>query len=370
VGALLDSFVMDGNLDSSAAPDIDFFRFSATPRSIVAVDQEGQPTGKGTLENSLLGFFDSNCNFITLNDDSNNLNSHLDITVPDDGVFIIATTAYPDFGFTGGGFGSYQLTVTPPQFINSISGVIADALNGKPLRGDAAPFAFVRLLRCETFGCFDVNSQNSGSDGSFHFATDFNGGALRVGDYMIIASADQYQMTETEIFSMGEGEDHNTGLIALNSYPIRFSDTQVCNVPAQGGLCDFSVKVTNGLPTKFSGKVWSIVDADNLRSFINFSSFQADSPQDITLGSGKSTIVRFRFMVRGSVPNGASICATVFAGKNPSPFFNAVGKSFLFCFTKGVNGFTLMSDQEMQSQLQHMPLLEVAPSAAPSLPKK
>jgi hypothetical protein len=370
VGALSGPFVMDGNLDSLPTPDIDFFRFSTTPGSIIAVDQEGQPTGKGTLENPLLGLFDSNCNFITLNDDSSNLNSHLDITVPDDGVFIIAATTYPDFGFSGGGFGSYQLTVTPPQFINSITGVITDTLNGKFLRGDAAPFAFVRLLRCETFGCFDVNSQNSGSDGSFHFETDSNGSPLRVGDYMIIASADQYQMTETEMFNVGEGEDHNTGLIALNSYPIRFSDTQVCNVPAQGGGCDFSVKVTNGLPTKFSGKVWSIIDADNLRSFINFSSFQADSPQDITLGSGKSTIVRFRFMVRGSVPNGASICATVFAGKNPGPFFNAAGQRFLFCIVKGDTGFTLMSEQEMQSQLQHIPLLEIAPNPAPSLPKK
>jgi hypothetical protein len=29
-----------------------------------------------------------------------------------------------------------------------------------------------------------------------------------------------------------------------------------------------------------------------------------------------------------------------------------------------------MSEQEMQSQLQHMPLLEIAPTAVPSLPKK
>ena len=104
-------------------------------------------------------------------------------------------------------------------------------------------------------------------------------------------------------------------------------------------------------------------------SFRNFSSFQADSPRDLTLASGKSTVLHFRFTVRGSVANGAEICATAFAGANPSPLFHAVGKSFLFCFTKGPNGFTLMSEQEMQSQLQHMLLDEIAPKNKP-FPKK
>src|ERR1051325_3706910 len=169
------------------------------------------------------------------------------------------------------------------------------------------------------------------------------------------------------MFSVSEAEAYDAGKVGLFSYPIRFSDTQVCSVPAQGGLCDFSVKVTNGLSTKFSGKVWSIVDADNIGSFTNFTSFQADSPQDVSLGAGKSTILRFRFMVRGSVRNGASICATIFAGQNPSPFFNAVGQRFLFCFVKGEAGFTLMSEQETQSQLQHMLLQEIAPVNPPSL---
>ena len=370
IGAISGTFVMDGNLDSSAAPDVDFFRFSGTPNAPVIVDHEGQATGKGTLGDPYLGFFDSNCNLIAVSDDYNTLNSHLEINVPADGVYILAATSYPDFAFTGGGFGSYQLTVAPVEFISSISGVITDALNGKTLPGDVAPFTYARLLRCEgPFGCFDVNSQNTASDGSFHFTGDFNGGLLRTGNYMIIAAADQYQATETEVFSVGNGEDYAAGQIALNSYPIRFSDTQVCAVPSQGGLCDFKVIVTNGLATKFSGRAWSIIEGYNIGSFANFTIFQADAPADITLASGKSTVLRFRFLVRGSVANGAEICATVFAGPNPSPFFNVVGQRFLFCFTKGPNGFTLLSEKEMQSRLQHMPLQEIAPKNKPS-PKK
>ena len=370
VGAVSGSFVMDGNLDSSITPDVDFFRFSGTPSLAAIIDLEGQSTGKGTLSDPFLGFFDSNCNLIALNDDSGTLNSHLEITIPADGIFILAATTCCDGEFLGGGNGSYQLTVAPLQYISSISGVVTDALNGKPLRGDAAPFAFVRLLRCDTSNCFDLNSQNAGSDGSFRFNTDSNGSALRVGDYRIVAQADQYQFIETETFAVGESEDYVVSRVALNSYPIRFSNTQVCTVPANGGLCDFSVKITNGLSTEFSGKAWSIIDGNNIGSLIGFTSFQAGLPTDISLASGKSMVLRFRFQVRGSVSNGANICATVFAGQNPDALFHTVGQRFLFCFTKGTNGFTLMSEQEMQSQLQHMPLLEVAPNPAPSLPKK
>src|SRR6185503_2513829 len=204
LGAVSDPFVMDGNLDSSVTSDIDFFRFTGTPGQAMLIDLEGQSTGKGTLSDPFLGFFDSNCNLITLNDDSGSLNSHLEITIPEDGVFVLAATICCDYGFFGGGNGSYQLTVAPVQYIGSINGVVTDAVTGRSLTGDAAPYAFVRLLQCGVFGCFDVNSQNVGNDGSFHFDTDSSGNALRVGNYMIVASADQYHPGQTEIFTVSD----------------------------------------------------------------------------------------------------------------------------------------------------------------------
>jgi len=333
------------------------------------IDLEGQSTGKGTLGDPFLGFFDSNCNLIALNDDSGSLNSHLDVIVPFDGIVVLAATTCCDYGFYGGGNGSYQLTMAPLQYISSISGVITDAVSGKPLSGVTAPFTYVRLLRCGPFGCSDVNGQSAGSEGSFRFETDFNGGALPTGNYMILANADQYLYTQTEIFTVGEGENYNAGKITLKSYPIRFSDIQVCSVPSSGGLCDFSVKITNGLATKFSGTAWSIVNGSALGSFTNFTIFQSDAFREITLEPGKSTILRFRFQVRGSVADGATICGTAFVGQNPGALFNPVGQRFLFCFVKGNNQFSLMSEAQMQKQMQHMRVEDVAPIKKQS-PKK
>jgi hypothetical protein len=91
-GAVALPFTLDGSLDSTPeSPDVDFFRFTGTPGSVVRVDLEGQATGKGTLGDPFLGFFDAGCNLIASNDDSGGtLNSRLVLTIPADGVFILA----------------------------------------------------------------------------------------------------------------------------------------------------------------------------------------------------------------------------------------------------------------------------------------
>jgi hypothetical protein len=184
---------------------------------------------------------------------------------------------------------------------------------------------------------------------------------------MVMASADQYQSGQTEQFSVGESEDFDTGRIALISYPIRFSELQSCSLPAAGGICDFSVKITNGLATRFSGKAWTIIEAFEIGSFVDFTHFQTDSPLDVSLAPGRSMVLRFRFQVRGSVANSAVICATTFVGQNPSALFNTAGLRSLFCFVKQSNSFTLMSEQQMQTQLQQLRIQEAAPINPPSI---
>ncbi len=363
MGAVNETFVVDGNLDSSVTPDVDFFRFSGTPGQAVSLDLQGQSTGHGTLTDPFLGFFDSNCNLITWNDDSGSLNSHLEVTIPNDGIFILGATACCDIGFNGGGNGTYQLTITPVQSIGSISGQVTDAVTRKGLRGDIAPFAFVRLLQCGIFGCFDVNGQNADSRGRFRFETDSGGAPLRTGDYMLIVSAEQYQTRETGLFSVGADQDLNVGSIALTSSPIRFTDMSACNVPSAGGWCEFSVKITNGLSTRLSGQAWSIVGGSGIGSFINMTNFQTDDPLLVSLDPGRSTILRFRFLVSGTVADGAFVCTSVFVGQGTHPYFNPVGQSNLFCFTKGSNGFTLISPQETQVMVQQM---EVRTAPQPS----
>jgi hypothetical protein len=311
------------------------------------------------LGDPFLWFFDSNCNLISFNDDFNSLNSHLEVSIPEDGIFILGATACCDSDFVGGGNGSYQLTVAPVQVIGSISGRVRDAISGTPLRGDVEPFAFVRLLQCNDFGCFDVNSQAADSAGRFRFESDVNGAPLRTGNYMIVASANQYQVGQTEPFAVGEAEHYDVGNFALSSFPVLFSDIQPCSIPSEGGVCEFSVKITNGLPTRLSGKAWSMVSASGTGSFAGLTAFQTDTAREVRLNPGRNTTLRFRFRVRGSVADGANICALVYVGQNPNAFFNPVGLNLVFCLTKGSGGFTLMSPQEAQAASQQMQVQEL-----------
>jgi hypothetical protein len=360
VGAVPPTLVVDGNLDSTLEPDIDYFRFSGTPGAPIVIDYEGQPTGRGTLENPLLALFDSSCNLLALTDDSDTANSRLETSIPADGVLVIGATASPDFGLAGGGNGSYQLTVTPVPLIGSIRGRITNNA-GTPLRGDAEPFAVVYLLRCNDFGCGFVNSQPTDSEGRFLFERDSSGTLLRTDNYQVAATANQYLEGHVETFTVGEAQDYDVGDLALESFPVVFSDLQPCSVPAAGGVCDFSVKITNGLSSRLSGKAWSMVNSSELGSFIPFSNFQLETVHEVRLKPGRSTTLRFRFRVPGSVAVGAMICPVVYVGQNPSPFFHPQGVSVPFCLTRGEGGFTLMSQQAAQAASQQMEIQKLSP---------
>jgi hypothetical protein len=354
VGAVPLPVVLDGNLDAALQPDIDFFRFSGAAGTLITIDHEGQATGKGTLENPLLGVFDSNCNFLAFNDDWQSSNSHLEIILPEDGILILGATAFPDFGFTGGGSGSYEMTVAPVQVIGSIRGRVTDAISGVPLPGDVEPFAFVHLLQCEDFGCVEINAQATDSEGRFLFESDANGVPLRVGNYQVIASGNQYQIHQTDGFAVGEGENYDAGGIALTSFPVRFSDIKPCVVPTTGGVCDFSVRVTNGLSARLSGKAWSIVNGSGIGSFTDFTVFQTAIPRELKLDPGKTSILRFRFRVSGSVADGATICTQVFVGQGKDAYFHTVGTGQLFCLAKGPGGITLLSDREAREAFREL----------------
>jgi 5-hydroxyisourate hydrolase-like protein (transthyretin family) len=356
-GAVPLPFMLDGNLDSSQTPDVDFFRFTGTSGTALSVDLAGHATNQVTLGDPFLGFFNSNCDLIAINDDFHSLNSHLDIIIPDDGVFILAATHCCDSGFTGGGNGTYQLTIASIPVIGSISGRVIDGLSGAPLRGDVEPFAYARLLRCEDSTCVEVNVQPMDSQGRFRFVGDSNGAPLRTGNYQIAAFANQYNETQSEPFAVGEGENHNVGNVPLSSIPVRFSHARPCSVPAEGGVCEFSIRITNGLTTRLKGRAWSMVSSSGTSSFTNFTGFQINTPQNVTLDPGRSRALRFQFRVPASVANGASICGLVYVGQNPSPYFNPAGLNLVFCLVKGEGGFSLMSSREAQALQMQTPML-------------
>jgi len=356
-GAVVLPFTLNGSLDSTPeSPDVDFFRFTGTPGSIVRVDLEGQATGKGTLGDPLLGFFDTGCNLIASNDDSGGtLNSRLVLNVPADGIFILAATVCCDSSFTGGGVGTYQLTITPSAAIGSISGRVVDAVTGDPLPGDTDPFAFVQLLRCEDVGCFGVNAQPADTEGRFQLNRDLSGQPLEVGTYQVLAFANQYQQGQTDPFGVAEGEDRDVGDVPLQPFPVQFSNIVPCeNLPPEGGRCRYSVRATNRLATRLDGEAWSSVQGFEIGSFTGFTNFQVKNLQPLKLKSQGSRDVRFEFRVPSKVRDGASICTNVFVGQRPEAFFDTVGTTFLFCITKGTSGFLVVPEKEAQQRFRQL----------------
>lgn len=213
-------FSIFGSLDSAGGtPDIDFFRFSGSPGDTVVASHQGASSGAGTVGDPLLGLFDSACNLLAVNDDFAGLDSRLVFDVPGDGFYVLAATAFPDFQFTGGGEGSYTLTVDSFAAIDSISGRLVNAEDGSPLSGDHPTFAAAFLLRCHQGVCFDtVGSQNTDPDGNFRFDSDFSGNPLTVGSYQLQALASGFEFFVSEIFDVAEGEALDLGDIGLTPF--------------------------------------------------------------------------------------------------------------------------------------------------------
>ena len=354
-------FIVVGSLDTPPElPDVDFFRFSATPGALLVGDLAGESTGQGTLPDPFLGLFDSDCNFVDLNDDTGTLNSRLHFVVPADGVVILAASSCCDEQFVGAGFssGTYELTVSPaPPAIGSIAGRVTDAITGEPLPGDSPPFAFVELLRCDGTDCLEsVNIQSTDDEGRFLFMRDFFDNPLPVGTYQVRAFADQFEESATAPFDVAEGEDFDVGDIPLAPPPISVSDIQPCeDLLPQGGACRYSVTVRNNTNAPLRGLAWSPVEGFELGSRLTFTLFEASTAGGsqgairarVAVGPFGDQAIRFRFRVP-SFAVGATFCARIFLGVNPNPLVNTVSEAFLFCITGGSTGFEVMSETESQ----------------------
>jgi hypothetical protein len=209
-------FEVTGSLDTPPkTPDVDYFRMAGAPQAVVQIELK-----KSRLADPLLGVFDSTCTLIASNDDSDpELNAQLVVTIPADGVLILAVSSHDDDAFTGRGFssGSYRLRVSAgraPRPIGSIRGRAVDALSQTGLAGDVFPFAEVGLYRCSETNCDAlsvVSSQRADKNGRFRFDRKSDGAPLPVGTYRIIVTASGDLVGQTDIFPVGEGEHPNVG---------------------------------------------------------------------------------------------------------------------------------------------------------------
>lgn len=441
--------------------DIDFFRFSAPAGTFVRADHQGASFGNGTLPDPLLGLFDANCILINENDDSGSLDSRLFFTVPQDGTFILAATSFPDFSYLGAGAGTYRLSMSLAESIDSISGRLVSDRDGSPVPGSEPFFAGVQLFRCFDGQCFEfVNFQSPDENGEFRFESNFNGDRLQAGTYQLFvnangfeffqsepfdvpanavfdlgeivltmqsfigsisgrvvdelsglplrgtgppfavaivercevhgcfgiagtlvddlgqfhfqglnwnlppavyrisASADDYRQTFTEPMFVGEEENVNFGDVAIVPFPIQFGEVRGCDLPPGGGLCEYSIQITNRGPGRFRGEVWSTVDYFPNEAPFRSSRFQvgingADLPlpQRINLARGKSQRLTFQLFVPGGLPNFSSICATANVGSNPMAHFNNQGDRFIFCSSIFDGNFQILPENEGRRRL-------------------
>jgi hypothetical protein len=366
-------FTLNGSLDTPPdTPDVDFFKFTGMPAgTIVRVDVEGVDTGKGTLSDPYLGYFDTDCTTrIAFDDDSGGgLNSRLIFTIPDSGQFVLAASSCCDeyFDGTGGSSGTYQLTVTLAPLIGSISGRVVDAEAGNPLPGDAEPFTWVFLYRCfDGSACTSnapVEDQFADSAGRFRFDPDISGNLLEPGWYQLAIYANQYQYIPTDPFEVAAFQDLDLGDVPLQPYPIQFSNVTPCeNLPSTGGTCTYSVRVRNSSEKLFTGLAWSPVQGFYIGSLSDYTLFQT-LPVALAIKPGTNKVARFSFYVPGSVADGAFICPLIFVGKGLHPFFNTVNWRELFCISKEATGaFSVVPEKETQKMFRQMKERMLIPS--------
>lgn len=335
-------------------PDVDFYRFRAAAGTFLRADLLGADSGFGTLADPFLGLFDSACNFLAVDDDSGvGLDSRLFFLVPEDGIFILAATSYPDGEFIGAGWssGEYRLRVDVSPVTRAITGRIVDAVSGQPLTGEAEPWTYVQLYGCQEGEWFCneyVNSAYTDAEGRFRFETDFAGLPLSAGQYVLLISAEEYQPLQTEAFTAIADQDTDLGDIALTPFPVKIRLVEACpGLPPEGGRCRFKVEITNRQAHSIKGAAWSVVHANELDSFISYTEFQIGQRQPARLKPGKSKVFSFTFPLPTNQTGFTAVCPVVFFGETvKDPYYKTLGASYPFCLFQGESGYSLATGRQ------------------------
>jgi hypothetical protein len=154
------------------------------------------------------------------------------------------------------------------------------------------------------------------------------------------AYTEQYEVGESAMISVGDGEHRDVGDVRLRSFPVRINLGQGCGaVSSTGGTCRFTARVTNGMPGRFSGEVWTLVQATKPGFPVQLTAFQTAPPRGVSLASGESTLLPFSFNMPAAVADGTQVCVETLAARRESAF-DTLGSHYLFCLVKGPYGFT------------------------------
>lgn len=199
-------------------PDVDFYRLVATPGDLVRINVDGRSIYPLTLEDPMLGVFDSSCNLIVTGEDWQGPDPQVYVEVPPNGILIAAVTSTYDWDFSGDGAesGTYRLRVQREPLAGAITGRIVDGRTGQPLAS-----ANVQLYRC-SHGCDGAGGAITDETGTFRFATDepTTHGPLLVGTYQLAVYRYNSLPYEPELqYTLAEGQELDLGDIALMPVP-------------------------------------------------------------------------------------------------------------------------------------------------------
>jgi hypothetical protein len=247
--------------------------------------------------------------------------------------------------------GDFALIAIPR--IGTVSGRVVDAVTGIPLDGTGPPYAYVYLNRCEGDDCSFEDSGSADDQGRFSFGEDpFR--LLEPGTYRIEVHAEEYRVAETATFAVGEGEDVVVDDVLVTPFPVGFAEIRPCgDLPAEGGVCRYSVRLVNRLDERLDGTAWSIVESFSTGSLSDETEFQASARKSLRLARGASRVVPFSFQIPATARDGTFTCAKVYFGQGQSSFFfNTVGHRQLFCIQKGALGLRVLDEKQSRALLR------------------
>lgn len=267
--------------------------------------------------------------------------------------FQVATDQQIDLG---------DIPVQSVPVLDMLTGRVIDSTTGGPIPSTFDTYTRVTLYRCYNPECSNgmsnVNSASVVDNGVFQITSNQSYQPITSGDYMVVVSALQYETGSFPVYLDATRGTIDLGDLAIQSLPVRFSDVVGCmNVPASGGTCSYSVRLTNGLATTIKPIVWSIVKVDQLGlpypypvSSGGVSVFQPEPEQTVVLKSTSSQVVTFSFSIPKGVAERAVICTTAYVSKDRSTrMLETIGQHQLFCLYRNVNGtFVRMNEQQLQ----------------------
>lgn len=342
-------FTLTGNMAKKAEVDTDYFKVTGIPGSLISINVK--PVDPKMLATSV-AVYESGCIGVPLKFAS--YPSAMVAKFPKNGVFIVNISKY-----SVEEIGAYSLSITPESAIGSISGHFIDAVTQQPLTSVGIVSASLHPCKLHTCGDY-VSFQSVNKQGAFKFSQADDGTPLIKGDYKIVGYAEQYEALVTSEFFVDKAQ-HKQVNLSMKSYPARVDMHPCKDIPSKGGLCKFTVTVTNGQAKNLSAVLWNIVDGRNINVLGQGTQFPVLPFTFMNLAKGAKKTFNFAFNVPASVRNNASIDVAAFVGGTGNHMgFNMKGYSN-FGMKKLANTTTLQLSPESEMvkhrrQLSPVPL--------------